>query len=196
MMIAPIWAIAILEPQGVLLTDPVHGDCASSRSRDRHLESHESLHPEPLMNQLFQKLAQRSALAMGSAWAFLLALLTILVWAALGPPLHFSENWQLVINTSTTIVTFLMVFLIQSTQNRDTKAVHLKLDELIRAIHGARNSMVDLENCTEEELDRLQRDFERLRQRAMLRDKHPPLSPDQPASRPAQRTHKPNAAPS
>lgn len=104
---------------------------------------------------------------MGSPWAFALATLLIVVWAATGPEFHWSNTWQLVINTGTTIVTFLMVFLIQNTQNRDTRAIHLKLDELLRALHGARNTLLNLESLTDEDLDRLQKEFERLRGRAM-----------------------------
>ena len=96
----------------------------------------------------------------------MLALASILVWAVLGPLFHFSDTWQLVINTATTIVTFLMVFLIQNTQNRDTKALHLKLDELLRGVVGARTSFVNLENLSDEELEKLQHEFERVRGRA------------------------------
>jgi len=103
----------------------------------------------------------------GSAWAFGLALLTIIGWAVTGPVFHYSNTWQLVINTATTIVTFLMVFLIQNTQNRDTRAVHLKLDELLRAVQGARTSLVNLETLSDDELDRLQKEFERVRGRAL-----------------------------
>jgi low affinity Fe/Cu permease len=88
------------------------------------------------------------------------------VWAFTGPLFHYSDTWQLVINTGTTIVTFLMVFLIQNTQNRDARVVHLKLDELIRAVGGARNSLVDMEHLSDEELGRLQAEFETLRARA------------------------------
>src|SRR5262245_41899869 len=100
------------------------------------------------LNIGFQRVSQKVAGGEGSAWAFLLALTTVVVWACFGPALSCSENSQLVINTGTTIVTFLMVFLIQNTQNRDSKALHLKLDELIRALKGARNMMVNLEDCT------------------------------------------------
>src|SRR5213079_3039164 len=92
---------------------------------------------------------------LGSAWAFAGAVLVIGVWLITGPTFHFSDTWQLIINTATTIITFLMVFLIQNTQNRDAKAVHLKLDELIRAIKNARNELVDLEDLSDEELQRL-----------------------------------------
>ena len=103
----------------------------------------------------------------GSPWSFLLAVLVILAWAVTGPIFHFSDTWQLVINTGTTIVTFLMVFLIQNTQNRDARAIHLKLDELIKNNARARNKLVDLESCTEEELNELDREFKRVRARAM-----------------------------
>jgi low affinity Fe/Cu permease len=89
------------------------------------------------------------------------------IWAATGPIFHFSDTWQLVINTGTTIVTFLMVFLIQNTQNRDAKAIHLKLDELIRGVKGARNRLVNLEEWSDAELKQLQEQFERVRTKAM-----------------------------
>ena len=106
---------------------------------------------------------------MGSPWAFVLAMGVIMTWALTGPMFGFSDTWQLVINTSTTIVTFLMVFLIQNTQNRDAKALHLKLDELLRAELGARTSLVDLEDCTDEELEELQREFQAIRRRMLDR---------------------------
>ena len=90
----------------------------------------------------------------------------IIVWLVTGPAFHFSDTWQLIINTATTVITFLMVFLIQNTQNRDAKAVHLKLDELIRAVEGARNQLVDLENLSDDDLKKLEEQFRRLRQRA------------------------------
>jgi low affinity Fe/Cu permease len=100
-----------------------------------------------------------------SHWAFIVALGTVIAWALTGPIFHFSEVWQLVINTATTIITFLMVFVIQSTQNRDAKAFHLKLDELIRA-GTARNVFADLEDASEEELQHYEREFTRIRERA------------------------------
>ncbi|MDB6038463.1 MAG: hypothetical protein JWM99_2304 [Verrucomicrobiales bacterium] len=102
---------------------------------------------------------------MGRPWAFLTAIGLIVAWAFSGPVFHFSDTWQLVINTSTTIVTFLMVFLIQNTQNRDAKAIHLKLDELIHAIDGARNKLVNLENLSDEELEKLESEFAKLGKR-------------------------------
>jgi low affinity Fe/Cu permease len=98
----------------------------------------------------------------GRAVGFLTALGSVVVWAALGPVFQYSENWQLVINTGTTIVTFLMVFLIQNAQNRESKAIHLKLDELIFAFRKARNEMIDIEHLTDEQLDRLAQQFKRV----------------------------------
>jgi low affinity Fe/Cu permease len=114
----------------------------------------------------FHVFARQSSLVLGSAWAFIVAIFVIIIWGATGPTFHFSDTWQLIINTGTTIVTFLMVFLIQNTQNRDAKAVHLKLDELIRALKGARNHLVDLEKLSDEELTNLEQQFSRLRERA------------------------------
>lgn len=119
-----------------------------------------------VISDAFRIFARHSASALGSAWAFAGAFLVIVVWIISGPTFHFSDTWQLVINTATTIVTFLMVFLIQNTQNRDAKAVHLKLDELIRALKGARNHLVDLENLSDEELKKLEKQFQNLRKRA------------------------------
>src|SRR4051794_6979633 len=104
------------------------------------------------MKNLFRSFAHCTAEMVGSPRAFVIGVVITLVWGATGPMFHFSDTWQLVINTSTTIVTFLMVFLIQSTQNRDSKAMHLKLDELIRSLSAARNTLVNLESCTDEEL--------------------------------------------
>ena len=111
----------------------------------------------------FRRFAQSVAMAVGKSWAFTLACGVVLVWAMTGPLFHFSDTWQLVINTGTTIVTFLMVFLIQATQNKDSKAVQLKLDELIRAQKTARNVFADLENATDEELKEFAEEFKALR---------------------------------
>jgi len=114
----------------------------------------------------FHVFARQSSNVLGSPWAFITAIVIIVVWGATGPMFHFSDTWQLIINTGTTIVTFLMVFLIQNTQNRDAKAVHLKLDELIRAVKGARNRLVDLEKLSDEELKKLENEFERIHKQA------------------------------
>jgi low affinity Fe/Cu permease len=122
------------------------------------------------VNDLFRAFSRNIALAVGSAWAFIVAITVIIVWSVTGPMFHFSDTWQLIINTGTTIVTFLMVFLIQNTQNRDGKAIQLKLDELIRAIKGARNKLVDLEDLSDEELKKLQKEFRRLHERSRETD--------------------------
>src|SRR5882757_453797 len=119
-----------------------------------------------MVSDAFRVFARHSSIALGSAWAFAGAVLVILVWVLTGPMFHFSDTWQLVINTATTIVTFLMVFLIQNTQNRDAKAVHLKLDEVIRALKGARNELIDLEKLSDEDLTSLEKQFERIRKKA------------------------------
>jgi low affinity Fe/Cu permease len=116
-----------------------------------------------VVSDAFRIFARRSSAILGSPWAFAAAILIIMVWALTGPVFHFSDTWQLIINTGTTIVTFLMVFLIQNTQNRDSKAMHLKLDELIRALKKARNELVDLEDLSDEELTKLEEQFKHVR---------------------------------
>lgn len=117
------------------------------------------------MQDLFRKFSHRTSITVGSPIAFILAVAIIIVWIISGPLFGFSDTWQLVINTSTTIITFLMVFLIQNTQNRDAKAMHLKLDELIRAMKGARNSLVDLEDFSDEEIAVFTQEFQKFRTR-------------------------------
>ena len=117
-------------------------------------------------NKLFTELAKWASRATGRPTAFVLATLTIVVWGITGPLFRFSETWQLVINTGTTIITFLMIFLIQNTQNRDTAAIQIKLDELIRAMEGAHNALLDLEELEDHELDRLRDDYEALAAKA------------------------------
>ena len=118
------------------------------------------------MRDRFRLFAQSAADAVGSFWAFLAGVAVTVIWAALGPVFHYSDAWQLVINTGTTITTFLVVFLIQHTQNRDSRVIHLKLDELIRAVHAARTELVNMEALTDEELDLLQEEFANLQKRA------------------------------
>lgn len=110
----------------------------------------------------FEKFSEWAVRATGSSAAFLIAVGIIVVWAITGPVFEFSETWQLVINTGTTIITFLMVFLIQKTQNKDSKAIHLKLNELISANAGCSNRMVDIEDITEDELDQLHKFYAKL----------------------------------
>ncbi len=120
----------------------------------------------PGIRDRFNHFSRKASAAVGSVWAFFLALGTVAIWGFTGPLFAFSDTWQLVINTGTTIITFIMVFLIQSTQNRDAKAVHLKLDELIRAVRAARNDLIDLEDLPEQELDALAARFAKIHERA------------------------------
>ena len=119
------------------------------------------------MKEFFRKLSSRASGVLGSPWAFVAALSLVVGWFAAGPFFHFSDAWQLVINTTTDIITFLMVFLIQNTQNRDMRAMHLKLDELIRVGRGARDALVSLEDLSDEELTALKKQF------ADFRREHP-----------------------
>ena len=123
------------------------------------------------MNELFRQFAQKTSTIVGSPWMFIGAVLVILLWALCGPMANYSDTWQLIINTSTTIITFLMVFLIQNTQNRDARAIHIKLDELLLAVKKARTSLVDLENCTDEELEKLEKEFHTIRERARAKER-------------------------
>jgi low affinity Fe/Cu permease len=116
------------------------------------------------MQELFRKFARVTAEIVGSPWAFVTGVLLVVLWVVSGPIFHFSDTWQLAINTLTTVVTFLMVFVIQNSQNRDAKALHLKLDELLRAIEPARTGLVDLENRPDAELAELQSEFKQISQ--------------------------------
>jgi len=111
------------------------------------------------MNLWFSRLASRTAQLVGHPYMFLFAIAVLVAWAISGPFFHFSDTWQLIINTGTTIITFLVVFLIQNTQNRDARALHLKLDELIRSHVPARNDMIDIEKLSDEELDELEKRY-------------------------------------
>src|SRR5688572_30224179 len=117
------------------------------------------------MKDLFRRFANFTSNACGAPSAFMLGLCVVVVWALSGPYFHYSDTWQLVINTGTTIVTFLMVFLIQSTQNRDSRAMQLKLDELIRAVSRARNELVDLENSDDATIEDLRKEFAAMREK-------------------------------
>lgn len=124
------------------------------------------------MQNAFRAFAERTAHAVGTYWAFMLALAAVVAWAATGPYFAYSDTWQLVINTGTTVVTFLIVFLIQNTQNREARLMSLKLDELIRAVEGARTGFVNLDHMTDRELAAIQQEFYR------LREKYAPLIDD------------------
>jgi len=111
------------------------------------------------MKEVFRKFSHQISALLGKPSAFIIALLIVLAWASSGPFFHFSDTWQLVINTGTTVITFLMVFIIQNTQNRDAKTIHLKLDELIRVNVEARNRIIDLEDVADDEIKKLQEEF-------------------------------------
>jgi low affinity Fe/Cu permease len=114
------------------------------------------------MNNFFRKFSSKTSELVGTSWAFILAFLIIIIWAVTGPMFRYSDTWQLVINTGTTIITFLMVFLIQNTQNRDAKAIHLKLDELIKATTGAHNALIDLDRLSDAQLKELEDEYKRI----------------------------------
>lgn len=117
------------------------------------------------MNEFFRKVARETSQLIGAPIAFITAVAIVVIWAVTGPLFGFSDTWQLVINTGTTIVTFLVVFMIQNTQNRDSKAIQLKLDELLRAVEKARTNMVDLEDLSDDELEKVADEFHRLREK-------------------------------
>jgi low affinity Fe/Cu permease len=124
--------------------------------------------PEPIALEKpnpdwFARFASIASMLCGSRWAFICAIAVILVWAAVGPANHFSNTWQLVINTGTTIITFLMVFLIQNTQNRDSRAINIKLNEVIRSITRADNAVIDIEKLSDEQLDDMAQQYEKIR---------------------------------
>ncbi len=129
---------------------------------------------------LFSRFAKKISRVVGNPISFSIAFLVIVVWAILGPIYHFSDTWQLVINTGTTIVTFLIVFLIQNTQNRDSEAMQLKLDELIRAVEGAHNTLLDLEELTTSDLDKIKKRYESLAEKAREDLKNGKLDTDRP----------------
>lgn len=114
------------------------------------------------LSEAFRRLSKSAADALGTPWMFVGNLFLIIVWLGFGPIAHFSDSWQLIVNTGTTVLTYLAIFLIQNTQNRDSKALHLKLDELISSIEGARNRLVDLQNLTDAELEEFEEQFRRL----------------------------------
>lgn len=123
------------------------------------------LKTKTMMNDVFHKIAQRTSIIVGSPIAFFIAIIIVTTWAFSGPYFSYSDTWQLVINTGTTILTFLIIFLVQNTQNRDAKAIHLKLDELIRSIKTARNQLLDVEDMSDVDLLNLHNEFVALRQK-------------------------------
>lgn len=131
--------------------------------RKPYIEAREQVKGSISLNLWFSRLASGTAQMVGHPFMFLLAVLVLILWAASGPFFHFSDTWQLIINTGTTIVTFLVVFLIQNTQNRDAKALHLKLDELIRSHHPANDDLIDIQKLSDQELDQLEKRYERIR---------------------------------
>jgi low affinity Fe/Cu permease len=143
-------------------------------TKDAVAKAHLEAHPD-----YFGRFANRSSYYLGSRWSFLAAIGVIVAWGVTGPIFHYSDTWQLVINTGTTIVTFLMVFLIQNTQNRDARAIHLKLNELIHAVDKAKNQMIDVENLSDLELDELTRTYEKFRTTAEQRHQEKTSVPTQ-----------------
>src|SRR5262249_37423605 len=132
-----------------------------AQPRGTRIASAFEVHPSSV-HERFRHFAARVSSVVGAPGSFAVALAALVVWALAGPFCHFSDTWQLVINTGTTIVTFLIVFLIQTTQNRESKAVHLKLDELIRSIDKARNALIDLDELDDRQLAQLEKDFRRI----------------------------------
>ena len=129
----------------------------------------EAIDQRKSLQAMFSRVAKDCAVAMGHPWAFLFACAVIVAWALTGPLFGYSDTWQLVINTGTTIITFLMVFLIQNTQNRDSCAIQVKLDELLRSTRGAHNALLDLEELTQAELDEFVKNYQLLAQEARKR---------------------------
>jgi low affinity Fe/Cu permease len=148
-----------------VLASSSRGNPGTQHPANRGLHAETEPKPPKKWSDYFRSFSSATSTSMGRPWAFLTAILIILAWGLSGPFFHFSDTWQLVINTSTTIITFLMVFLIQNTQNRDAKAIHLKLDELIHAVDGARNKLVNLENLSDDELAKLEKEFAKLGKR-------------------------------
>jgi low affinity Fe/Cu permease len=131
--------------------------------RKPYLEAHQQVRKSGGLNLWFSRFASNTAQIVGHPYMFLFAVIVLVIWAASGPFFHFSDTWQLIINTGTTIITFLVVFLIQNTQNRDAKALHLKLDELIRSHNPASDDLIDIQKLSDEELDELEQRYEKIR---------------------------------
>jgi low affinity Fe/Cu permease len=134
-----------------------------ANNRKPYIQAREEVRRTGGLNLWFSRFASSTAQVVGHPYMFLLAVIVLVLWAVSGPFFHFSDTWQLIINTGTTIVTFLVVFLIQNTQNRDAKALHLKLDELIRSHHPANDDLIDIQKLSDEELDELEKRYEKIR---------------------------------
>ncbi|HLW51867.1 MAG TPA: low affinity iron permease family protein [Candidatus Angelobacter sp.] len=161
--------------------------------RKPYVEARERVRKASGVNLWFSRFASGTAQLVGHPYMFLLAVIVLVVWAVSGPLFRFSDTWQLIINTGTTIVTFLVVFLIQNTQNRDAKALHLKLDELIRSHHPANDDLIDIQKLSDEELDQLEERYERIRKACEARRSGKP-APGEPCEAPDQKTPKKPAA--
>ena len=169
------WRVAAAGLAAVLALTVVVATPAAQATAPRHgRPRHASCPVQPAdgggthaLHEFFRKLSHRTSNAVGTPWAFIAAALIVIVWAATGPLFHFSDTWQLVINTGTTVVTFLMVFLIQNSQNRDFKAMNLKLDELIRGTKGPRTELVALEEMSDEDLERLHQQYVKLQEKRL-----------------------------
>jgi low affinity Fe/Cu permease len=144
-------------------------------NRRPYLEAHEQVRRSGGMNLWFSRFASSTAQLVGHPYMFLAAVVVLVIWAASGPFFHYSDTWQLIINTGTTIITFLVVFLIQNTQNRDAKALHLKLDELIRSHHPANDDLIDIQKLSDEELDDLEKRYEKIRKACEARRNGKPV---------------------
>lgn len=131
--------------------------------RQPYIEARTEVSKSAGLNFWFSRFASATAQIVGHPYMFLAAVIVLIAWAVSGPFFHFSDTWQLIINTGTTIITFLVVFLIQNTQNRDAKALHLKLDELIRSHHPANDDLIDIQKLSDEELDELEKRYEKIR---------------------------------
>src|SRR5947209_14726483 len=141
------------------------GGCMPGNAVTQFREAREQVAKISTMNLWFSRFAGWTAQIVGHPYMFLFAVAVIIIWAITGPYFHYSNTWQLIINTGTTIITFLVVFLIQNTQNRDAKALHLKLDELIRSHYPANNDLIDIEKLSDEELDELEKRYEDIRKK-------------------------------
>lgn len=143
--------------------------CMAHLTRKRYVEAKEQVRKTSGLNLWFSRFATQTAQVVGHPYMFLVAVIIIAVWAITGPYFHYSDTWQLIINTGTTIITFLVVFLIQNTQNRDGKALHLKLDELIRSHHPANDDLIDIQKLSDEELDQLETRYAAIRKECEAR---------------------------